>query len=104
MMKKTNVSSIKKIKMLVGTLTFAFMLSGGSAVMPVAMAASSVGMAIYDTFAPIPLALGPGLADLDRDALLEVMNLTPGQLRQELESGQSLSEIAISQGSQHVKD
>ncbi|MCU6791031.1 LysM peptidoglycan-binding domain-containing protein [Paenibacillus sp. WQ 127069] len=122
-MKKTNFSSLNKTKMLAGTLTFAFLLSGGSAVAASSVVTSlisqSVGTAVYDTSAPVPpqpylghpappagkppLPLGPGLGELQSDALLTVMNLTADQLRQALESGQSLSEIGASQGTNMQK-
>lgn len=47
-----------------------------------------------DGLAPMPL--GPGLEEIDRDALLDVLGASSDELRTALESGQSLAQIAES--------
>lgn len=126
MMNRSNFSYTKKAKWLASTLSMTCLLSGSTLVSSIAMAASSdtavqpqtVVTTTYGTpdslptpptpgLLPTPSAPGllappPGLPPiaigLDRDALLDLLTLSESQLREALEAGQSLYEIAISQG------
>lgn len=107
---------------LAGSLSAAVLLSGGFASASAALAASSVldepatvSSASYGAPAPLPAPAPappqpgpltpppiPGLppmgAELDSSALLTALNMNEDQLRQALESGQSLYDAAVAQG------
>ncbi|WP_010502125.1 hypothetical protein [Paenibacillus elgii] len=122
-MNKSNFLEKKTSKLLIGSLSAAFLLGGGAAGFPVVQAETanftvdaptSVYTDTYSKLAPAPvlpqpgllsppgglppLPPGPGHGGQDRAVLLETLGMSSGELREAQRAGQSLAEIAASRG------